>query len=164
MRQHCLIRTTKRKLIHIFVSEIVERQIEEIVATRSKEELAHRDSQRETEEKNSDAMLSKWNEEIELLEEMLRRQDSGREESTTRREKACSKEVKVNSNFQIKLENAGIAERNEHEVEVASRLFPEDEIKPQIQHTKLMDFEEEMKFLENGWLQVISTARVCRHN
>jgi hypothetical protein len=39
--------------------------------------LAHRYSQRETEEKNSDAMLSKWNEEIELQEEMLRRQDSG---------------------------------------------------------------------------------------
>jgi len=92
-------------------------------------------------------MRSKWNEEIELFEEMMRRQDSGREESTTRREKACSKEVKVNSNFQIKLENAGIIKRNEHEVEVASKLFFKDEIKPQIQHTKSMNFEDEMKFL-----------------
>lgn len=49
---------------------------------------------------------------------------------------------------------AGTVRNDEHEIiirEIESKLFPENEIKPQGQHSELMNFEEEMKFLEE-WL------------
>ena len=58
----------------------------------------------------------------------------------------ASKEVKVNFQFQFNLEIAGLVEENEHDMEVASRLFCKDEIIPQ-----LMNFEDELKLLEE-WL------------
>jgi len=121
--------------------------------------LAREDRKRRVEEKHSDIVLTDFEEELLLLENLLKGPESGKKESTTR-ENTCShmpssneemilasEEEKVNFNFQIKLEDACIVESNEHEVEVASRLFPKEEIRPQIQHTKLKDFEEEMKFL-----------------
>jgi hypothetical protein len=49
---------------------------------------------------------------------------------------------------------AGTVRNDEHEIiirEIESKLFPENEIKPQGQHSEMMNFEEEMKFLEE-WL------------
>jgi hypothetical protein len=94
-----------------FTKEIVEGQLQKLVVTVNKEELAHGNKQKKEEEEHSYAMLSKWNEETELLDKMQRRTDSGREERTTRREKTCSqlpskgrmliasKEDEVNFNF-----------------------------------------------------------------
>jgi hypothetical protein len=154
--------------------EIVERQLEKNVVATRKGDLAHEDSQREVEDKHSYAMLTRWNEEIELLEEFLRKHDSERRESTTRREEACSKvhysegevpiaskEKEVNFNFQIKLKDAGITKNNEHDWEVASRLFLKDEFEPQIQHSELMNFEEEMKFMEE-WLAKGTSNEDCK--
>jgi hypothetical protein len=66
----------------------------------------------------------------------------------------ASEEAEVNFNFQFKLKDAGIEENDEHEKvirEIDSELFLKDERRPQIQHSELMNFEEEMKFLEE-WL------------
>jgi hypothetical protein len=67
-----------------------------------------------------------------------------------------SKEIEVNFNFQINYEVAGIESDDEHKVvirEIESKLFPIDEVKPQVQHSELMfrDFEEEKRYLEE-WL------------
>jgi len=50
---------------------VVEGQSEEFITTENKVELAHGDRQQEVVEKHSGEILTKWNEEIELLEKML---------------------------------------------------------------------------------------------
>jgi hypothetical protein len=102
-------------------------------------------------------------EEIELLERLLRKPKSKGEESTSR-EKTCShvpsseeemilatEEAKVKFNFQIKLENVG-TKGDEHENvirEIKYELFLEDNL--QEQHSELINFEDEMRFMEE-WL------------
>jgi hypothetical protein len=150
-----------------FSNGIVDRQLEELIVAENTKDLAYEDSQREAEEKHSDAMLSKWDKEVELLERLLIEPESERESTT--REETCSevpssegevliasKEVKVNFNFQFNLEIAGLAEENEHDMEVASRLFPKDEIRPQ-----LMNFEDELKLLEE-WLTKDAGQEDCK--
>jgi hypothetical protein len=123
-----------------------------------KEELAHEDSQQEVEEKHSDEMLTRWNEEIELLERLLIGPESERGESTTN-ERTCShmssseremliayKEKEVNFNFNFNLKIAGIPVEDEHDMGVASRLFPKEEGSPQV-----VNIGEELNFLER-WL------------
>jgi hypothetical protein len=111
-------------------------------------------------------MLRKYDEELELLENLLRGPKSEKE-ITTREEKCsqvpCNEEVfttskktEVNFKFQTDYEVAGIESDDEHEVvirEIESKLFLEDEVKPQVQHSELMFryFEKELRFLEE-WL------------
>jgi len=62
-----------------------------------------------------------------------------------------SKEVKVNFIFLFNLEIASLAEENEHDMEVSSRIFTKDETIPQ-----LLNFEDELKLLEE-WLNSNAT-------
>jgi nickel-dependent lactate racemase len=109
--------------------------------------LAHEDSQKEDEERHSDEMLTKWNEEIKFLEILLMELESGRRESKTRKQTClqvpnsdrkmllASKEVEENFNFQIKLKDADIEENDEHQKVIRKRdseLFLKEERRPQI--------------------------------
>jgi len=103
-------------------------------------------------------MLTKWNEEIELLERMLIGTESKRGESTTN-ERTCSlmsnseremliacKEKEVNFKFNFNMEIIGIQVEDEHDMEVAPRLFPKEGGSPQV-----LNIGEELNFLER-WL------------
>jgi len=94
--------------------------------------LAHEDSQRREEVKNSQEMLNKWKEEIELLEKLLDNQDSIRKENAAMG-KECSHMPNHDNflNFLFNLKDVGIEESDEHSG-IVLKLFPKDEFEPQL--------------------------------
>jgi len=107
-------------------NEVIGGQLQESVGAERRTKLAHEDSQGKDKEKHSYTMLKKYDEELELLENLLRGPES--EKHNTTREEKCSqmpyneevhttsKKTTVNFKFQTDYEVAGIKSDDEHEV------------------------------------------------